>query len=77
MVIGINNDIKNTNERQDLEEDDTMNAIAERPYTITESIIESCKEVKLMREGKRPKNSLQDLWNNIEKWKSDDEESTD
>jgi len=50
-----------------------MNATVERYCTVSESLIESCKEVKLMREGKLPKHSLQDLWKNIEKWKSDDE----
>ena len=50
-----------------------MNATAERYCTVSESIIESCKEVKRMREGILPKRSLQDLWNNIEKWKSEDE----
>lgn len=40
----------------------------ERPCTISESIIQSCKEVKNMREGKIPKRSLNDLFANIEKW---------
>lgn len=36
-----------------------VNAIlnSERPCTISESIKQSCKEVKLMREGKIPKRS--------------------
>lgn len=38
----------------------------ERPCTITESIIQSCKEVKAMREGKSPKRNLNDLFANIE-----------
>lgn len=59
-----------------LEEDEQMNAIIDnaRPCTITESIIQTCKEVKIMREGKLPKNDLQDLWDSIEKWKTEDKE---
>lgn len=47
-----------------------MNAAAnlERPCTISESIMQSCKEVKNMREGRTPKRSLNDLFANIEKW---------
>jgi hypothetical protein len=36
-------------------------------FTIEESIKQSCKEVKLMREGIVPKNSLDMLFANIEK----------
>ena len=51
-------------------EEQTMSVIAnlERPCTISESIMQSCKEVKNMREGKTPKRSLNDLFANIEKW---------
>jgi len=58
------------------EEDKSMKTITneDRPCTITESIIESCKQVKLMQEGKIPKKTLQDLWDSIEKWKAEDEE---
>lgn len=31
---------------------------SKRPCTISESIMQSCKEVKSMREGKTPKRSL-------------------
>lgn len=44
----------------------------ERPCTISESIIQSCKEVKNMREGKIPKRSLNDLFANIEKWSKEE-----
>ena len=39
-----------------------------RPCTISESIKQSCIEVKNMREGKTPKRSLNDLFANIEMW---------
>ena len=45
----------------------------ERPCTISESIMQSCKEVKNMREGKTPKRSLNDLFANIEKWSKEEE----
>lgn len=45
----------------------------ERPCTISESIMQSCKEVKNMREGKAPKRSLNDLFANIEKWSKEEE----
>lgn len=52
-----------------------MSAVAnlERPCTISESIMHSCKEVKNMREGKIPKRSLNDLFANIEKWSKEEE----
>lgn len=43
----------------------------ERPCTVRESIIQSCKEVKMMREGKTPIPSLDDLFDNISKWKDE------
>ena len=43
-----------------------------RPCTISESIMQSCKEVKNMREGKTPKRSLNDLFTNIEKWSNEE-----
>lgn len=46
---------------------------SERPCTISESIMQSCKEVKNMREGKIPKRSLNDLFANIEKWSKEEE----
>ena len=49
-------------------EEQTMSVVAnlERPCTISESIMQSCKEVKDMREGRTPKRSLNDLFANIE-----------
>lgn len=47
---------------------------SKRPCTISESIMQSCKEVKSMREGKIPKRSLNDLFANIEKWSKEEDE---
>lgn len=44
-----------------------------RPCTIAESIMQSCKEVKNMREGKASKRSLSELFANIEKWSKEEE----
>lgn len=44
-----------------------------RPCTISESIIQSCKEVKNMREGRTPKRSLSEMFANIEKWGKEEE----
>ena len=57
------------------EEEQTMSTIMEqtRPCTISESLIQSCKEVKNMREGKTPKRSLNELFANIEKWSKEEE----
>jgi len=44
----------------------------ERYCSVKESIVESFKEIKLMRDGKKKKNSLDDLWDNISKWSKDD-----
>lgn len=56
-------------------EEQTMSVVVnlERPCTISESIMQSCKEVKSMREGKTPKRSLNDLFANIEKWSKEEE----
>ena len=53
-----------------------MNATLDttRPCSISESIIQSCQEVNMMREGKTPKYSLDDLFSNIEKWREEEEE---
>lgn len=56
-------------------EESDMNATIniERPCTITESIIQSCKEVKLMREGTIPKRSWKDFRQQMqEETKKDD-----
>ncbi len=44
----------------------------ERYCTIQESITESCKQIKLMREGKLPKRSWDDLKEAIQKIKDED-----
>ena len=43
--------------------------IKKEEHNVKASLIGSCKEVKLMLEGKKEKNSLEDLWNEAEKWK--------
>ncbi len=56
-------------------EEQIMSVVAnlDRPCTISESIMQSCKEVKDMREGRTPKRSLNDLFANIEKWNKEEE----
>lgn len=56
-------------------EEQTMDVAVnlDRPCTISESIMQSCKEVKSMREGRVPKRSLNDLFANIEKWSKEEE----
>ena len=56
-------------------EEQTMSVVAnlDRPCTISESIMQSCKEVKDMREGRTPKRSLNDLFANIEEWNKEEE----
>lgn len=44
-----------------------------RPCTISKSIMESCKEVKNMREGRIPKRSLNELFANIGKWNKEED----
>ena len=58
-----------------VEEEQVMSVAAnlDRPCTISESIMQSRKEVKNMREGKTPKRSLNDLFANIEKWSKEEE----
>lgn len=51
---------------------DTMNATAERPCSISDSIIQSCKEVKLMQEGKLPKKTWKELREELKIIKSED-----
>lgn len=43
-----------------------------RPCTISESVLQSCKEVKLMREGKVPKLSLGSLFSDIQEWSEEE-----
>ena len=58
-------------EKEERKMDATMNQT--RPCTISESIMQSCIEVKKMREGKEPKRSLSELFANIEKWSKEGE----
>ena len=39
-----------------------------RPCTITDSITQSCQEVRKMRDGKIPEKSLDHLFSDIEQW---------
>lgn len=50
---------------------DTMNATVQRPCSISESIVQSCKEVKAMREGTLPKKSWKELREELKKTKSE------
>ena len=56
-------------------EERTMSVVAnlERPCTISESIMQSCKEVKDMHEGNTPKRFINDLFANVEKWNREEE----
>lgn len=40
----------------------------ERPCSISESIVQSCKEAKMMWEGKMPKRNLGNLFSDIDRW---------
>ncbi|MBD5494889.1 MAG: hypothetical protein HDR12_11090 [Lachnospiraceae bacterium] len=62
---------KKIKESKVVEKEELVMSVAanlERPCTISESIMQSCKEVKNMREGRTSKRSLNDLFANIEKW---------
>ncbi len=65
-------DTKNVNN----EGDDSMSATInmERPCSIQESIIQSCKEVKLMREGKKKKTSWKSFSDELRKELKDSED---
>ena len=45
-----------------------------RYCTIEESIIESCKEINLMRKGLLPEKTLDDLWAELDKPEKESEE---
>lgn len=45
----------------------------ERYCSVEESIRESLKEIKLMYEGSKKKNTLDDLWEKIDKWENEEE----
>ncbi len=67
---------KKTKKSKVVEKEEQAMSVAanlERPCTISESIMQSCKEVKNMREGRMPKRSLNDLFTNIEKWSKEEE----
>ena len=56
--------------------EDTMSAMMKqtRPCTISESIIQSCKEVKMMREGKLRKKTWAELVEEMKSWDTEDGE---
>ena len=62
----------NSNEKGEI----IMNATVkeDRYCSIQASIKQSCKEVQLMRKGRLPKNSLKDLFADIEKWVNEDDD---
>ncbi len=45
-----------------------------RYCSIEESIIESCKEINLMRKGLLPEKTLDDLWAELDKLEKESEE---
>ena len=47
------------------------NSLDKRYCSIEDSLVDSCKEVKLMREGKKKKRSFSDLLKDIEKWNNE------
>ena len=54
---------------QTKKENEHMQSVtASRPCTITDSITQSCQEVRKMREGKIPEKSLDQLFSDIEQW---------
>lgn len=63
MKLNENDDIKTKEEADDM----STVTLDERYCTIQESIIESFKEVKLIREGKLPKKSWKDFMNEHKK----------
>ena len=54
---------------QTKKENEHMQSVtASRPCTITDSITQSCQEVRKMRDGKIPEKSLDQLFSDIEQW---------
>ena len=54
-------------EKKEEESDMSATMNIERPCPILESLEKSCQEVKMMREGKIPKRSCNDLKNRMKK----------
>lgn len=48
-----------------------LNMEEKRYCTVKESLIESCKEVKAIREGKLPKKTWKDLMVEMKKWEKE------
>ena len=46
----------------------------ERHCTIEESIIQACKEVKEIREGRKPKRSIYELFDEMKSWDKEKDE---
>lgn len=42
-----------------------------RPCSVFESIEESCKEISEMRQNKKPKHNMNELFSKIEKWREE------
>jgi hypothetical protein len=51
---------------------DTMNATIQRPCSISESLVQSCKEVQLIREGKLPKKTWKELKEELKNLKNEE-----
>lgn len=71
--IGSNNE----STMYDFEREGNQNAVAEpgiRYCTVRESLEDSLKEVKEIRDGKRTAMTLDDLFNNIDKWSQEENE---
>lgn len=59
----MNENLNNSN--KDTEGDEDMDALVERYCPVSESLEESLKEMKLMREGKLPKKSWREMFKEL------------
>lgn len=51
-----------------------MNKTQEQKTPIFEALKKSCEEASDMRQNKKPKRNMNELFSNIEKWKREQEE---
>jgi len=58
--------MRENNSNEDQKEGVFMNTVVERHCTIEQSLIESCKQMKLIREGKLKAKSWRELFKEIE-----------
>ena len=59
-----------TNPQMKKENKHMQSVTTSRPCTIADSIVQSCQEIKKMRDGKIPEKSLDQLFSDIEQWRS-------